>query len=179
MSVERVRVPCGRGGDVADAYGLERDRGEPFPASGGVHLLLEPLCIGKVPAEASLEALHAHIHEIEPELERAEASAELDVPIPVVLHLPILLGVQIARIGAHDADKVLRIAHIIGAEIEAHAHPFVRVENGEFGALDARPFWLYPEARSRAQRSAVRVAVRLMRPKAARAFAERLLNSHL
>ena len=61
------------------------------------------------------------------------------MPVPVVLHRAVLLGPQVARIGAHDADEMLRIAHIVGAEIEAHPHPFVRIEDQGIGALDARP----------------------------------------
>ena len=128
---ERVFVFCERAGNMANAYGLKEYRGKPLPVGGSVDLILEPLRIGKVAAKAGLKPFHAHIHEKKPKFRGSEAPAELDVPVPVILDLAVLLRLQVARIGAHDADEVLRIAHIVGAEVEAHAHPFVRVKNKE------------------------------------------------
>ena len=75
----------------------------------------------------------------EPELERAEAAAQRDAPVAQVAHEAVLRGAQVARVGAHHAHQVLGVAHVVGGEVEAGAHPLVRVEDDGVGALDALP----------------------------------------
>ena len=124
---------------MADADGLQWHGRQALPVRRGVHLVLQPLGVVQVPAQAGLQTFHAHVHEVEPKLERAEAAAQLDVPVPEVAHLAVLGRAQVAGIGAHDADQVLGIPHVVGAEVEAHAHPLVGVENQAVGPLHALP----------------------------------------
>ena len=71
--------------------------------------------------------------------EGTEAPAQLHVPVAEIFHLAVLGGAQVAGVGAHHADEMLGIADVVGAEIETHAHPFVRVEDEGIGALHTLP----------------------------------------
>ena len=75
----------------------------------------------------------------EPQLERPEAATERDAPVAQVAHLAVLRGAQVARVGAHHAHQVLRVADVVGGEVEPRAHPLVRVEDDGVGALHALP----------------------------------------
>jgi len=129
----------GTAGDVAQAHGLQQRGGQPLPTGRRVDLLGQPASVGDVAADALTDALDALVAEHEPQLEGAKAAAQRDAPVAQVADEAVLRGAQIARVGAHHAHEVVWVAHVVRAEVEAGAHPLVRVEDERVGAFDAVP----------------------------------------
>ena len=48
-------------------------------------------------------------------------------------------GLQVARVGGHHPDEMLRVADVVERAVERGAEPLVRVEHQRVGALDALP----------------------------------------
>src|SRR5262249_19557394 len=71
---------------VAHAYCLERNGGEDAPARRDPHLLGEPLRVGDVTSQASLQLLDALVADEAPELQRAEAAPQWNPPVAKILH---------------------------------------------------------------------------------------------
>ncbi len=139
MARERRLVAFQRLRHVSQADGLQRHRRHALPAGRLVHPRAEPLRVREVAPEARLQARDAGVEQVEPQLERAETAAERDVPVAEVADRAVRFRPQVARVRAHHADQMLRVAHVICAVVEAHAHPLVRVEDQAVGALDAVP----------------------------------------
>ena len=72
-------------------------------------------------------------------LRRPEAAAERDAPVAQVLDLLVDRAPQVARVRAHHAHQVLRVAHVVQRAVEDGAQPLVRIEDDRVGALDAVP----------------------------------------
>jgi hypothetical protein len=72
-----------------------------------------------------------------PQLQGPEPASQLDTPVAVVHNLGVLSGPQILRSHLEGAEQRLAVAHEIGATIEVHQHPFMRIEYEAVRLLDA------------------------------------------
>ena len=124
---------------VTDAHRLQRHGGEHAPAGGSRNYGGEGGGVGDVAPEPRLQALNALLADHEPELQRPEAPAERNAPVAEILHRAVDGGLQEARIGRHDADEMLGVAHEIDRAVEGRAEPFMGIDDDAVRALDAGP----------------------------------------
>ena len=114
---------------MANAQGLQGGRGHQCPVLSGFDLLCQPARIGQVSPQPRLQAADALLAYQEPQLQGAETAAQGDPPVTVVSHLAVCAGLQVTRVGGHDANQMLGVAHEVHRAIEGRAQPFVRVEH--------------------------------------------------
>ncbi len=133
------RLPFQPRRPMANAQRLQLHRRQQLPLRRRADLPGQPLGIVQVTPQPCLQRLYPLAAQHEPQLQRAEPAAQRDTPVTQVLDLAIHRRLQVAGVGAHDPDQVLRVAHVVDRAIEGHAQPFVRVDHQRIGQLDAVP----------------------------------------
>src|SRR5688500_15691786 len=119
MTVECTTRETGR--LMADTDRLQRHRRDSTPVWGDVHLLLKPLGVVQVPLQSRLQTADALLADQEPELQCAKPPAEGNAPVAEIDGLAVGARLQIAGIGRHHANQVLRVADEVRRAIENRA----------------------------------------------------------